>query len=202
MKNVLIAAALVFVVSTPASANWFQDLLYGRSLDARVEEPNGLGIANGKSQTGYLFDTDLVIGTALPIINDGPALLAAARVDQTIEIAGPWSFEYPVLQEIARQNRVSTQWLINHLNDNWAHEDSSPELAIEQIVEEATEEAEHRMEMQEQVQEQLEEQTQERNDLDGFAGDTTQEEIDNFKQKITEEQFKALQDRLCEIRGC
>ena len=131
MKHIL--TALLLLTPLTANAGLWQDITLGRPLDVRAEEPRGYGVADGTGKRGYLFEDKLVLGTALPRVSDGRALLLAARMDQVVQVAGPWSFEYPVLVEIARQNRVSTEWLIDYLNANWIGE-SNPQVALTAAV--------------------------------------------------------------------
>ena len=129
MRTILITLMLM----TPVAANaGFWDFLKEPSLkDKQLSVDAGVGnyeVSDGTNKVEYLFEADLEPGTALPKIKDGRALLREARKTQTVEVAGPWSFAYPVLVEIAKQNKVSVEWLIVHLNDNWIGEGSSTGL--------------------------------------------------------------------------
>ena len=133
MKHVLLATTLALTPIT-ANANIFSWLAWGTPLDERVERMSGHKAGEGDSHN-YLFENKLEPGTVLPHVKDGRALLVAAQMDQTVKVAGDvWNFDYPVLVEIARQNRVSVSWLRAYLNEHWVGSYSGVHDVVRDVI--------------------------------------------------------------------
>ena len=128
---VAVTAAFIFVFTKSTSAAiWelnnpsLQEISEGYKSGEKYQNYAGV-VRDGPfgkitPSSGYLFKDDLKIGSVLPSIVDAVDLLAAAKKEQKVLIAGDvWNVCVPVLAEIARQNQVSCNYLINHLNINW-----------------------------------------------------------------------------------
>ena len=133
MKHVLLATTLA-LTPIAANANIFSWLAWGTPLDERVENMSGHKAGEGDSHN-YLFENKLQPGSVLPHVKDGRALLIAAQMDQTVKVAGDvWNFDYPVLVEIARQNRVSVSWLRAYLNEHWVGSYSGVHDVVRDVI--------------------------------------------------------------------
>ena len=140
MKHVLLATTLALTPIT-ANANIFSWLAWGTPLDERVERMSGHKAGDGDSHN-YLFESKLEPGTVLPHVKDGRALLIAAQMDQIVKVAGDvWNFDYPVLVEIARQNRVSVGWLRAYLNKHWMGSYSGVHDVVRDVISEIANDA-------------------------------------------------------------
>ena len=140
MKHVLLATTLA-LTPVAANANIFSWLAWGTPLDERVENMSGHKAGEGDSHN-YLFENKLKPGSVLPHVKDGRALLIAAQMDQTVKVAGDvWNFDYPVLVEIARQNRVSVSWLRAYLNEHWVGSYSGVHDVVRDVISEIANDA-------------------------------------------------------------
>ena len=140
MKHVLLATTLA-LTPIAANANIFSWLAWGTPLDERVERMSGHKAGEGDSHN-YLFENKLKPGSVLPHVKDGRALLVAAQMDQTVKVAGDvWNFDYPVLVEIARQNRVSVEWLRAYLNKHWMGSYSGVHDVVRDVISEIANDA-------------------------------------------------------------
>ena len=137
MKKLMIAAVAATLLITPASATQnfgmstvpslmeivegYKEGKYQRYPGVVRETESGLRIG---PSGGYLFADHLKPGTILPRIVDAQALLRAAKMKQTVEVASLSRvyIKFPVIAEIAEQNKVSYAYLMGYLLDN-AYED-------------------------------------------------------------------------------
>lgn len=132
MRKITTALVALLLVVTPASATIFsfdspslKEIQEGyNSGDKYQRYPGVKRRENGCPIDGFLFCQNVKVGTVLPRIVDTLDLYKAAKKKQEVRTASlvAVTIHFPIIAEIARQNQVEYEWLLDHLVIN-AYED-------------------------------------------------------------------------------
>ena len=93
----------------------------------------GLVTQNHKPRYPYVLGANLSVGSVAPKVTNAADLLAAAKKKQVVKVSGPTTFCYPVYKEMAKQNGVSCDAMMDHLDLHWDGE-FTPETGVMSVV--------------------------------------------------------------------
>ena len=88
----------------------------------------------------YVLGANLSVGSVAPVVTDPDRLLRSAHKKQVVKVSGPTSFCYPIYEELARQNGVSCDIFMDHIEVRWDNDKNdgrvfSPEIDVMSVVE-------------------------------------------------------------------
>ena len=142
MLAVTPVGATIIQFSNPS----LKEIQEGYNSGEKYQRYPGVRRENSCPSSGYLFCDNVKVGTVLPRIVDVSDLYRAAKKKQEVRpVAGLGVRVYfPVIEEIARQNQVSYEWLVEHLVINAREDDKGDTIrsiaAVTAHVIEVTEE--------------------------------------------------------------
>ena len=104
-----------------------------------VDDGGYLHYAGTKTETHtpqypWVLGESIKSGKVAPRVIDPRALLQAAKKEQVVKVSGPISYCYPIYEELADQNKIGCEDLIEHLTLSWEEEGFVPETQVDVIV--------------------------------------------------------------------